>query len=115
MQNFYNNHYIKTRADGAIISFWSDGPHPDRDTSGAICINARGGYQFRLALGGAINPPMFSMEGIPLYCWDGQAVRARTEAEIEADRVARPKPPPSELERLRADIDFLAVMGGITL
>lgn len=34
-----------------------------------------------------------------------------TEEELEAKK----NPPPTELERLRADVDFLAVMGGIEL
>ena len=35
--------------------------------------------------------------------------------EIEADRAMIPPPPPSELEKLRADVDFIAVMQGVEL
>ena len=112
---FYNKHYIATRPDGAITDAWSDGPHPKRDTAGAICINEQGGYQFRLYPDGEENPPIYDMDGIPLYKWDGSQVIRRTYEEIEADRAAIPAPPPSTQERLRADVDFIAAMTGVTL
>lgn len=115
MNEIYNKHYIAARADGVIIAGWSNGPNPDRNTADAICINEQGGYQFRLFPNGEENPSLCDMDGIPLYKWDGQAVQLRTEAEIAAERAAIPAPPPSEMERLRADIDFLAAMGGLAL
>lgn len=36
---FYNRHYIQSDSQGRIIAGWSDGPHPEMDTSDAICIN----------------------------------------------------------------------------
>lgn len=47
---------------------------------------------------------LFTMEGIPLYKWDGEQVVARSEDEIEADRAAMPKQPimPTTEERLAA-------------
>lgn len=110
---FYNHHYIATRPDGAIIDAWSDGPHPEKNTTNAICINEQGGYQFRLHPGGEENPPIYTMDGIPLYKWDGSHVVHRTEEEIETDRAAIPEPPPSEQEQLRADVDFLLAIGGL--
>lgn len=115
MQEFYNHHYITTDTQGRIILGWSNGPHSDRETADAICINEHGGYQFRLVPGGEENPPLYTMDGIPLYRWDGEQVIARTEEEIAADRAAIPAPPPSPQEQLRADVDFLAAMGGIIL
>ena len=115
VEEFYNRHYITTRSDGAIIDAWSDGPHPRKDAANAICINGQGGYQFRLHPGGEENPPVFDMDGIPLYKRDGSRVIPRTEAEIEADRAAIPAPPPSAQEQLRADVDFIAAMTGVTL
>ena len=87
MDKFYNKHYITTDAQGRITSGWSDGPHPDRETSGAICINEQGGYQFRLFPGGEENPLLYTVDGIPLYRWDGESAVPRTAEEIEADRV----------------------------
>ncbi|NCE63744.1 hypothetical protein D1159_03915, partial [Pseudoflavonifractor sp. 524-17] len=60
-------------------------------------------------------PPLCTMDSIPLYRWDGETVIPRTEEEIAADRASKPAPPPSETERLRADIDFLAAMQGVSL
>lgn len=111
----YNRHYIITDAQGCVIDGWSDGPHPDRDTAGAICINDQGGYQFRLAPDGEENPPLYTMDGIPLYKWDREQVIVRTEEEIAADRAAILEPPPSQQEQLRADVDFLAAMQGVSL
>lgn len=82
-----NRHYITTGAQGRITSGWSDGPHPTRDTTGAICINEQGGYQFRLLPDGTENSALETDDGIPLYRWDGSQVVPRTEEEIAADRV----------------------------
>lgn len=110
---FYNHHYIIIRANGAITDGWSDGPHPEKDTGDAICINDKGGYQFRLYPDGIENPPIYTIDGIPLYKYDGFKVIPRTEQEIEMDRSAIPDPPPSEQEKLRADVDYLLIMGGL--
>lgn len=91
----YNRYYIKTDAQTRIIDGWSDGPLPEKDVEGTVCINEKGSYQFRLFPGGEENPPLYTMDGIPLYKWDGQAVQPRTEAELAADRAALPSAPPS--------------------
>ena len=82
----YNRHYIAVDEQGRIVDGWSDGPHPGRDTSGAICIDGEGGYQFRLLPGGEENPPLSAEDGVPLYRWDGETAVPRTMEEIEADR-----------------------------
>lgn len=111
----YNRHYITVDGRGRITDGWSDGPHPGREADGAVCINEQGGYQFRLFPGGEENPPLRTMDGVPLYRWDGAAAVLRGEAEIAADRAAIPAPPPSPQEQLRADVDFLAAMQGVSL
>lgn len=100
----YCHHYITTSADGLMVDGWSDGPHPGRNISQAICINEQDGYQFRLFPGGEENPPLHTMDDIPLYRWDGEQVVPRTEAEIEADRAAisTPEPAPSLEDRVDA-------------
>ena len=105
VQETYNLHYIKTDETGRIIDGWSNGPCPDKETSGAICINEQGGYQFRLLPGGEENPPLRDDRGIPLYKWDGAVLR-RTQEEIDADDV-EPEPVPSETELLRAQVNEL--------
>lgn len=114
MEEIYNKHYITTDAQGRITDGWSDGPHRDRDTTGAICIQ-EGGYQFRLLPGGEENPSLRTIDGIPLYRWDGVNVVPRAEAEIAEDRASIPDPPPSAQEQLRADVDFIAAMTGVSL
>ncbi len=118
MNEFYNKHYITIDAKNHIIDAWSDGPHPERSTEKAVCINEKGSYQVYLSIDGKRteeNPRWLTDDGIPLYKWDGKQVVPRTESEIAADRAAIPAPPPSEQEQLRADIDFLAAMQGVSL
>lgn len=115
----YNKHYITVDERNRIIDGWSDGPHrDDKDPESAICINNKGGYQFRLILDGVEteeNPALWTMDGIPLYKYVDGTVQKRSEEEIEADRALIPPPPPSEMEKLRADVDYIAVMGGVDL
>lgn len=126
----YNRHYITVDDRDRILLAWSDGPLPNRDTAGAICINEQGGYQFRLLYSPGFvgdgeefpalreseeNPPLFTEDGIPLYEWGGEVAILRSEEEIAADRAAIPAPPPSPQEQLRADVDFLAAMTNIQL
>lgn len=115
MEDFYNKHYITIDTNGRILDGWSDGPHPDRDTANALCINEQGGYQFRLVPGGEENPNLYSMDVIPLYKWDGVKAVPRTEEEIAADLAAIPEPPPTPQEQLRADVDYIAIMTGVEL
>ena len=102
MNNFHNNHYITIDAQGRITSGWSDGPHRDCAAADAICINEQGGYQFCLHPGGEENPPLYTMDGIPLYRWDGEQVIHRTEEEIAVDRAVAPISPPSAQEDAEA-------------
>lgn len=112
---FYNKHYILVNDHAHIVATWSDGPLPDRDTTDAICINDKGSYQFRFCPDGEENPVIYTMDGIPLYKWDGKQVLSRTSEAIAADRAAILNPPPTIQEQLRADVDFLAVMQGVVL
>lgn len=114
---FFNKYYLKTRNDGAIIDAFSDGPHYGKSTDGYMLFG-QGGYQLRLTINGKEteeNPPIYDMDGIPLYKWDGSQIIPRTEEEIEAERALIPPPPPSAQEQLRADVDFIAVMTGVSL
>lgn len=113
---FYNKHFIRTDADGNIVEGWSDGPHYRREPiEDDICINDRGGYQFRLFPGGEENPLLHTFDGLTLYRWDGETVIRRSEDEIKAERAARPAPLPTAEEQLRADVDFIAAMTGVSL
>ena len=101
---------------GRIVDGWSNGPHPQKDTAGAICINEQGGYQFRLVIEGKEteeNPSLWDMDGIPLYKYEDGEVVSRTEEELAADRGAIPKPEdkPSSEERIA---EMAALLGGET-
>ena len=118
LSRWFNRHYITVDEQNRITAGWSDGPHPDRDTTGAVLLNDRGGYQFRLFPGGEENPNLYHWPHmIPLYKYEDGTVVCRTGEEIAADIAAIPVPEPEpELdERNRADIDYLAVMMGVEL
>lgn len=52
-----NRHYLLIDEAGRILAGWSDGPFPDRDTSGAVLLREDGGYQFRLFRAGRKTRP----------------------------------------------------------
>lgn len=110
-------HFIFTNEDGSIIRGWSNAIFPDINIEGMICINDNGSYQFRLSPDGEENPRLFTEDMIPLYKWDGEKVVSRTEEEIEADRAEmianQPAPKPTEMEKLRADLDYVMLMNGL--
>lgn len=103
MKEYYNKHYITVDETGRITDGFSDAFRQPSETD--ICINEQGGYQFRLFPGGEENPALHEYRYmIPLYKWENDAVTERTEAEIEADIAALPKPDPdaiSDSEALR--------------
>ena len=78
-----NRHYIEADGSGRILSGWSDGPFPDKDTSGAVVQREDGGYQFRLFPGGEENPPLANGYGVPLYTYsEGEVIPVPVE-EVE--------------------------------
>ena len=78
-------------------------------------IDSGFGDKYHHAQGNYFPWPIYTDDGIPRYkLVDGQAVE-RTQEEIEADRAAIPAPPPTAQEQLRADVDFLAAMQGVSL
>lgn len=112
MEQFYNKHYIKVDSSNRVVEGWSDGPHRDKDTANAICINDKGGYQFRIN-GGEENPPLFDWNDmIPLYKYEGGEVVKRTEEEIEADRANLPKPEekPTQIDQIEAQVTYTAMI-----
>ena len=105
-------HYITADDAGRITDGWSDGLHPDRNTTGAICINERGGYQFRLVPVGVENPALFYLDtDIPLYHWDGEKVIRITHEEVQELLDTREdKPEPTWQDRLEAQTFYTAMM-----
>ena len=110
---FYNHHYISIAPDGVILDAWSDGPHYNRVVDDAICFNDEGGYQLRLIIDGELteeNPPIYNFDGIPIYKWDGSKILRRTDEEIAKELAAIPDPPPTQLERIEAQVTYTAMM-----
>ena len=105
-----NNHFVEVDEQNRIVKGWSDAFAPATENS--IVINEQGGYQFRLWPEGEENPNLFTIDGVPLYKWDGQQVIARDKTEIEADRAAMPKQPaiPTYEERLAAMESAMLIM-----
>lgn len=91
MDEFYNKHYITVDGRRRIVDGFSDAFRQPSDAD--VCINERGGYQFRLFPGGEENPALFDFEhDVPLYAYEQGAVRTRTQAEIDADTTHIPTP-----------------------
>ena len=59
---------------------------------------------------GEMSGPAYEEHGIPLYKAINGEITARSQEEIDADIAELPKPVPSELERLRADVDYIMMM-----
>lgn len=84
------------------------------DTEGWVAIDQGNGDRYMHAYRHYLPGRPCGPDGVPRYkLVDGQPVE-RTEAEIAADRAAIVQPV-TPLEQMRADIDFLAAMGGIAL
>lgn len=110
MYEFYNRHFLKTREDGCITDAFSDGPLYGHSTDGYICFNERAGYQLRLIIDGVEteeNPPLWTMEGVPLYKWVDGKISRRSEEEIQAEVDALPPPPPSAMEQMSSQMDAI--------
>lgn len=98
----YNRHFIEVDENNNIVRGFSDAFV--QPTSNSILLTDEGSFHFRLFADGEQNPNLYTMDGMPLYKWDGEQVVARTEDEIEAEMAAIPKPPamPTYEERLAA-------------
>lgn len=51
---------------------------------------------------------LYTEDGIPRYKWDGEKAILRSDGEIEVDRAKMPKPPMTETELLKAQIQALS-------
>lgn len=80
IKEYYNKHYIILH-NSYIIDGWSNGPHPEKDISDAICINDKSGYQFKLFPDGEENPNLFDLNGIPLYKYEDEEILLLTQTE----------------------------------
>ena len=91
--------YIQTDADGRILR--CDGGYTTpADLTGWIEIDEGTGDRYNLAQSHYFDGGLYTMDGIHRYRWDGSAAVLRSDDELEADRSARPAPPPTTEEVL---------------
>lgn len=69
-----------------------------------LLIDEGTGDKYNLCQSHYFEGGLYTLDGIPLYKWDGEQVVARDEADVEADRAAIPVQPitPTYEERLAA-------------
>ena len=70
------------------------------DLAGWQEIDEGNGDRYNLCQSHYFDGGLYTMDGIPRYRWDGSAAVLRTDEELEADRAARPAPPPTTNERI---------------
>lgn len=105
--------YIKTDTDGRILRCEGGYTTPSDLTDWILIEEGAPCDRLNLAQSHYFDGGLYATDGIPRYKWDGSAAVLRTEEELEADRAAIPAPAPTEMEQVRADIDFLLAMGGM--
>lgn len=91
--------YIQTDTDGRILRCEGGYTTPS-DLTGWTEIDEGTGDKYNLCQSHYFSGGLYTMDGIPRYRWDGSAAVLRTEEELEADRAARPAPPPTTDERI---------------
>lgn len=85
------------------------------DTTGWTALDKGVGDKYKHAYRHYLPGRPCGEDGVSLWrLVDGQAVE-RTEEEIAADRAALPAPAPTAEEQLRADVDYIAIMTGVSL
>ena len=91
--------YIQTDAEGRILRC-EGGYTTPADLTGWIEIDEGDGDKYNLCQSHYFDGGLYTMDGIPRYRWDGSTAVLRTEEDLEADRAARPAPPPTTEERI---------------
>lgn len=105
----YNKHYITVDKRGRVTDGFSDAFREPKETD--ICINEKGGYQFRIFPAGEENPALHTaLQGIPLYKFAGGVVVKRVAEEINADIESLPDPGPSQMDTIEAQVTYTAMM-----
>ena len=87
--------YIQTDTEGRIIRC-EGGYTTPADLTGWLEIDEGTGDRYNLCQSHYFEGGLYTMDGIPLYRWDGSAAVMRTDEEMEADRAAIPEPKPSK-------------------
>ena len=91
--------YIQTDKDGRILRC-EGGYTTPADLTGWTYIDEGTGDRYNLCQSHYFEGGLYTFDSIPRYRWDGTHAGERTEEEMEADRAARPAPPPTTEEVL---------------
>lgn len=102
-------HYIRVNDDGFIVYGFSDAFEDAMD--GDICIQEDGPRHFSLVW----PEPLVNERGQYLYRWIDGVRQARSQDELETEWNAQPPSPPTEIERLRQEVNELTLMLGDVL
>jgi hypothetical protein len=80
------------------------------DVSKWTYIDEGTGDRYNLCQSHYLDGGLYTMQGIPRYKYEGGACVLRSEAELAADRDALPKPQPSQMDRVEAQVTYTAMM-----
>ena len=92
--------YIQTDNRGYILRCEGEYTLPSDLTDWILIEEGQPCDRLNLAQSNYFEGGLYTMDGIPRYRWDGTQAALRTEEELEADRAARPAPPPATDEIL---------------
>ncbi|MHC1722733.1 MAG: hypothetical protein AB9836_05960 [Aminipila sp.] len=105
--------YIKIDSKNKVIAVNSSEFIPD--ITGWIKIDEGQGDKYHHAQGNYLNKPLINLDRTHNYIYENNAVRETTEAEKATELASFPAPQPTPEEKLRADIEYLSAMTGVTL
>ena len=80
------------------------------DVSKWTYIDEGTGDRYNLCQSHYFDGGLYTMPGIPRYKYEDGACVLRSDEEIAADRAALPKPQPSQLDRVEAQVTYTAMM-----
>lgn len=110
--------YVLCDEAGRVLRLEGEYSLPN-DLTNWIKIDEGNGDRYALAQSHYLPHPLFTPDGLHRYKLVDGAVVERSEEELKAERAELPDPEPelepTETEQLRADVDFLAAMAGVTL
>ena len=92
--------YIKADEQGRILRCEGEYTLPSDLTDWILIEEGQPCDRLNLAQSHYFPGGLYTMDGIPRYKWDSTQAVERTEEELEADRAARPAPPPTTDERI---------------
>lgn len=92
--------YIQTDTDGRILRCEGGYTTPSDLTDWVLIEEGPPCDRLNLAQSHYFDGGLYTTDGIPRYKLDGTQAVERTEEELEADRAARPAPPPTTGERI---------------